>query len=154
MNVTGPNWWWVNNGWANVSMLSGNRPLPEPVLTQINVPMLSLGHSDLCCQLCGCWWHQWLLSWGPLVLPVITKLASWQLFVISERCHLTSIGNPIGEIRLPYDCLICTMVFPTWLRPETASLCWRVALYPIEVCDRIDYSQWLLMSWIHLTNTP
>ena len=32
------------------------------------------------------------------------------------RCHLTSIGNPIGEIRWSYDRLISTMGFPILIR--------------------------------------
>ena len=32
------------------------------------------------------------------------------------KCHLTSIGNPIVEIRRSYDCLISTMVFPVLIR--------------------------------------
>ena len=31
------------------------------------------------CRLCHHWWHQRLSSWQPLVPPVMTKLASWQL---------------------------------------------------------------------------
>ena len=35
------------------------------------------------CQLCRYWWHQRLSLWQPLVPPVTTKLASWQLLVFS-----------------------------------------------------------------------
>ena len=37
MNVTGPFWWLVNIGSGNGLVLSGNKPLPEPMLTQIYV---------------------------------------------------------------------------------------------------------------------
>ena len=33
-----------------------------------------------------------------------------------QRCHLTSIGNPIVEIRRSYDCLISTIEFPILVR--------------------------------------
>ena len=35
MNATGPSWWWVNIGSTNGLVPSGNKPLPEPMLTQI-----------------------------------------------------------------------------------------------------------------------
>ena len=37
MNVTRPYWWWVNIGSGNGLVPSGNKPLPEPMLTQIYV---------------------------------------------------------------------------------------------------------------------
>ena len=37
MNVTGLHWWSVNIGSGNGLVLSGNKPLPEPMLTQISV---------------------------------------------------------------------------------------------------------------------
>ena len=37
MNVTGLHWWSVNIGSGNGLVLSGNKPLPEPKLTQISV---------------------------------------------------------------------------------------------------------------------
>ena len=35
--VTGLHWWWVNTGSGNGLVLSGNKPLLEPMLTQISV---------------------------------------------------------------------------------------------------------------------
>ena len=37
MNATKPHWWLVNIGSGNGLMSSGNKPLPEPTLTQICV---------------------------------------------------------------------------------------------------------------------
>ena len=37
INVTGLYWWWVNIGSGNGLVPSGNKPLPEPMLTQISV---------------------------------------------------------------------------------------------------------------------
>ena len=37
MNVAGPYWWEVNIGSGNGLVPSGNKPLPEPMLTQIYV---------------------------------------------------------------------------------------------------------------------
>ena len=50
MNVTGPYWWLVNIGAGNGLVPSGNKPLPEPMLTQISVVTwliyeLKLGHA-------------------------------------------------------------------------------------------------------------
>ena len=36
MNVTQPYWWYVNIGSGNGFVSSGNKPLPEPVLTKIS----------------------------------------------------------------------------------------------------------------------
>ena len=55
MNVTGLHWWSVNIGSGNGLVLSGNKPLHEPMLTQISVAcrhMVSLGHSDLNIVMC------------------------------------------------------------------------------------------------------
>ena len=40
------------------------------------------------CQLCHHWWHQRLPLWQPIVPSVITKLASWQLSVVSDEVKL------------------------------------------------------------------
>ena len=37
MNATRPHWWSVNTGSGNGLVLSGNKPLPEPMLTQFCV---------------------------------------------------------------------------------------------------------------------
>ena len=37
MNATGPYWWSVNIGSGNGLVLSGNKPLTEPMLIQIYV---------------------------------------------------------------------------------------------------------------------
>ena len=41
MNATRPYWWLVNIGSGNGLVPSGNKPLPEPMLTQINVAKCS-----------------------------------------------------------------------------------------------------------------
>ena len=40
MNVTGPYWWSVNTGLANGLVLSGSKPLPEPMLTLFHDHMI------------------------------------------------------------------------------------------------------------------
>ena len=47
INVTGPDCWAVNIGSGNDLMPSGNKPLPEPMLTQFYVAlyMASIGHN-------------------------------------------------------------------------------------------------------------
>ena len=47
MNVTGLHWWAVSIGSGNGLVPSGNKPLPEPMLTQICHHMASLGHNEL-----------------------------------------------------------------------------------------------------------
>ena len=48
MNVTGLNWWSVNIGSGNGLVPSGNKPWPEPMLTQISCRcMVSLGQNEL-----------------------------------------------------------------------------------------------------------
>ena len=49
-NATEQLWWRVNIGSGNGLVPSGNKPLPEPMLTQIHVAcdhMASLGHIEL-----------------------------------------------------------------------------------------------------------
>ena len=48
MNATRPYWWSVNIGSGNGLVPSGNKPLPEPMLTKIFVDhMVSLGPNEL-----------------------------------------------------------------------------------------------------------
>ena len=47
MNATGLHWWSVNIGSGNGLVPSGNKPLPEPMLTQNCCHMASLGHNEL-----------------------------------------------------------------------------------------------------------
>ena len=73
--------------------------------------------------------HLKMLSakWRPfcLCLNVLTLLGADSIL----RCHLTSIGNPIVEIRRPYDHLISTMGFPILVRwhlyIESGPWCWN-----------------------------
>ena len=46
-DVTGLHWWSVNIGSGNGLVTSGNKPLLEPMLTQIRCHMTSLGHNEL-----------------------------------------------------------------------------------------------------------
>ena len=46
--VTRLHWWSVNIGSGNVFVPSGDKPLPEPMLTQISITiMVSLSHNEL-----------------------------------------------------------------------------------------------------------
>ena len=48
MNAIGLHWWSANIGSGNGLVPSGNKPLPEPMLTKIPVAhMASLGHNEL-----------------------------------------------------------------------------------------------------------
>ena len=47
MNVTGLHWWSVNIGSGNGLVPSGNKPLPEPMLSRICHHMLSLARNEL-----------------------------------------------------------------------------------------------------------
>ena len=54
IHVTGLHWWSVNVGSGNGLVPSGNKPLPEPMLTQISRHMVSLGHNELTWSLLWC----------------------------------------------------------------------------------------------------
>ena len=59
MDVNKPYWWRTNIGSSNDLALSGKKPLPEPMLTQIfDAICASLGHNEL---RSGCYW-----CWGWL----------------------------------------------------------------------------------------
>ena len=45
LNITGLHWWSVNIGSGNDLVPSGNKPLPEPMLTQICRNMALLGRN-------------------------------------------------------------------------------------------------------------
>ena len=47
LNVTGLHWWSAIIGSGNGLVPSGNKPLPEPMLTQICRNMASLGRNGL-----------------------------------------------------------------------------------------------------------
>ena len=52
-----------------------------------------------------------------------------------KRCHLTSIGNPIVEIRRSYDCLISTMGFPI---PVRRHLYIESGPWSHHICNRMN----------------
>ena len=75
--------------------------------------------------------NQFCELWGPVCyLGMLSKILWWLVnipqFLIADscpqgtdsitRCHLTSIGNPIMEIRRSYDRLISTMGLPILVR--------------------------------------
>ena len=66
------------------------------------------------------WWHQAITRTN--VKFSFVRFCGIHLQAISERpdsilrCHLTSVGNPIVEIRRSYDRLISTMWFPILIR--------------------------------------
>ena len=79
MNVTGPHWWSVNIGSGNGLVPSHNKPLPEPMLTQISVAI---------------WRHQATMSfntWEVLsyIYHTSQQLCTW--FVL--YCVLLLFGN-------------------------------------------------------------
>ena len=57
-----------------------------------------------------------------------------------SRCHLTSIGNPIVEIRRSYDRLISTMGFPILVRRhlyiESGFCCTRTSTHLASCCGK------------------
>ena len=67
-----------------------------------------------------------------------------------KRCHLTSIGNPIVEIRRSYDRLISTMGFPILVRwhlyIESGPWCQRCPWHRILKIsyDTLDRVHWIL----------
>ena len=78
------------------------------------------------------------------------------------RCHLTSIGNPIVEIRRSYDRLISTMVFPL---PVRWHLEWKLLAslqhsntehgYLVDSCKLVEFHPvctTLLVGWYTISN--
>ena len=82
-------------------MPSGNKPLPEPMLTQIYVDiMMSLGHIELktathvyegnsiskCLQWGVQLWmmHEWIVIWMGRVIMVTTLIDKW---ITRDGCH-------------------------------------------------------------------
>ena len=47
MNAKGPHWLYIDIGSGNGLLPSGNKPLSEPMLTEIYVYIASLGHNEL-----------------------------------------------------------------------------------------------------------
>ena len=88
MNVTGLQWWSVDIGSGDGLVPSGNKPSPEPMLTQICCHMASLGHNELIsklisridilsisCEIAPRWFvnlKSWLVSigFGNVLMPM------------------------------------------------------------------------------------
>ena len=77
MNVAGTHWWLVNIDSGNGLVLSGNKPLPEPMLTQISVAMASQDHDDLK----GIFWNE--------NYCILIQIPSGEVYFIgSSWCHV------------------------------------------------------------------
>ena len=76
MNATKPQWWLVTIGSGNGLMPSGNKPLPEPVLTQICDHIASLGQNELIIA--------WMIIFAHY--PDLTDDCSELVLVIDSDC--------------------------------------------------------------------
>ena len=94
-------WWWINIGSGNGLVPAGNKPLPEPILTQIYVIMSSLGHNKLTLKSLG---HT---GWDPTLV-----MMTWQLYFVpglSESIHcpqVTFTGKSAIKSPWPNDAYI------------------------------------------------
>ena len=112
--------------------------------------------------------HHQRLKQGPgnvIILTIVLPLAAEEGFILTTsgpwfniKLHLTSVGNPIVEIRRSYDRLISTMGFPIRVRQhlyiESRQCCqWQHMLVTYgrlchstsEGCDRecfCEFSVW------------
>ena len=99
MNVTGLNWWSVNSGLGNGLVPSGNKPLPEPMLTQISVAI---------------WCHQAAMT---MTLPksVFTMALFWWIFLSCFRWAVSTVMTRQNQI--PCDgnpSQSCMALIPLW----------------------------------------
>ena len=101
LNATRSHWYLVNIGSGNGLVLSGNKPLPEPMLTDLYCHMTSLGHNELNQYtgnikfysqnyinlltdgklLAGWYWFFSKLNWSSVVF-LYTGLSKFILFVL------------------------------------------------------------------------
>ena len=110
------NWQFVSIGLGNGLVPSGNKPLPEPTMTHFTDAYIY----NICGTRGGWVCVHDIFSYGdksPLISGPNWIIAKKHLGPDSiKRCHLTSIGNPVAEIRRSYDRLISTMGFPIQVR--------------------------------------
>ena len=67
-----------------------------------------------------------------------------------KRCHLTSIGNPIVEIRRSYDRLISTMGFPMLIRCHLHIESGPWPITPLTVLDDHSFfQQYTALCFVH-----
>ena len=125
----GLHWWSVNIGSGNGLMPSGNKPLPEPMLTQISVEMASLGHNEL---------RQYNTKSGRC-----TGGETMLIRMVRYMCtcaYLTRCvdGTPMSEVT---PSLSSTSTHPTIVKQRSRSWWWTIDSYPfrsMSICPPIS----------------
>ena len=105
MNVTGLHWWSVNIGSGDGLVPSGNKPLPEPMLTQISVR------------------HHWCAQWlcteqhlGKNIIHIMTKIINvlthkvCQTHIISMTINLIINGYGTEQTTLSPHLKQCWLI--------------------------------------------
>ena len=117
MIATGPYWWYVNIGSGNGLVPPGNKPLPEPVLTQdLQRHMASLGPNELKSVILNIR-DAWSSSWPfPKLLRGETEHNKtplyWQVNTGSGKGLLLSGSKPLAE---PMFTQIYGVTRPQWV---------------------------------------
>ena len=157
MNVSGLHWWSVNIGTGNGLVLSGNKPLPEPVLPQICRHMASLGHSELIqrnsdAELNG-------ISFVVRPNKLLNKLSSCQWIETPWRSY-----DVTNEVDFSFDIyLITALLFPRVDVSQThitRSLTWNMLIISVLLRDHYEEDiesykrQWELKSEIPFSSRP
>ena len=123
---------WVLNELINYFNLIGLLPLSRVQYTKI----------------CG-WGEIWVnIGSGNLMAPshCLNQCSCNQGADSIKRCHLTSIGIPIGQIRQSYDHLISTMGFPILVR-------WKIFILN-HGADPLAFNWWQIhRKWSKISNT-
>ena len=147
MNATNPHWWLVNVGSGNGLVLSGSKPLPEPMLTTFHVAIwrhqasLCFNSSPLVPHICVNKRDQhWLKSWLVACSTPSHYLNQWWLVVnwtpgnklqwnLNRKCIIFIQRKCIWKCRLPNWRPFCPGEEPASSRcktPQNMICCYKV----------------------------
>ena len=99
--ITGLQWWLVNISLGNRLMPSGNKPLPEPMLTKICHHMASIGHNEL---------TFWTVSDSLFIYPSIDmRFNNWTL---TFNSFSPTMDNCLPSIVKYHKKLLNTFIVP------------------------------------------
>ena len=77
VNASRPHWWSANSGSGNGLVLSSNKPLPEPILTQISITL---------------WLRSATMSWFTFI-----QFSTWQdIDMVFEIISASLLSSPFG----------------------------------------------------------
>ena len=143
MNATTPHWSLINIGSGNSLVLSGNKPLPEPMLTHISWRhMTSLGHNDLSLLHRGSTYIAWcfLVKWKSIISIGVNSLLHWDS--IYSRAGPRTIG------------IINNTHYLWWSNQEPSSCArtgYKTMLQTKHYSGKSQYEKWnspVIIGWI------